>query len=270
MYLKHWGLQMPPFRQPCGACRFYHGPVQEEALARLHFLVENRHPFGLVSGPAGSGKSLLLDVFAARTEKEGREPVHFNAQGIGLHELCWKLAVALKLAPATSESPFVLWRRICDRVDQFRLFERDVLLLLDDVDEAERDATTALVQLLSLNRSPQSRITLIITCRTENLAQLSPRILEQAELRIEVEPLNLRETAEYLHACLAHVGGKEAIFSNAAIGRLHELCGGIPRQINQLAELSLAAAASQKLACVDTETVELAARELHPGRRKAA
>ena len=65
MYQAHWGLQESPFRGLLDPKFFYQSPTHEEALARLQFLVDQQRRLGLLVGPPGSGKSLLLEVFAA-------------------------------------------------------------------------------------------------------------------------------------------------------------------------------------------------------------
>jgi type II secretory pathway predicted ATPase ExeA len=52
------------------------------------------------------------------------------------------------------------------------------------------------------------------------------------------------------------------VFADEALVRLHELCDGIPRRINHLANLSLLAGAGQRAEQIDAETVESAFHEL--------
>ena len=57
MYQAYWGLVESPFRGGLDP-RFYHeGPTQEEAIARLHFLVDGGRPLGLLLGSTGCGKN---------------------------------------------------------------------------------------------------------------------------------------------------------------------------------------------------------------------
>jgi hypothetical protein len=44
--------------------------------------------------------------------------------------------------------------------------------------------------------------------------------------------------------------------------RLHDLCDGIPRRVNQLANLALLAGAGRKLTLIDTDTVDSVYHEL--------
>ena len=72
MYQTHWGLRETPFRTCLDPRFFYQSPTHEEALARLHFLVEQNRRLGVLLGEPGSGKSLLLEVFAAEGRRDGR------------------------------------------------------------------------------------------------------------------------------------------------------------------------------------------------------
>ncbi|HEY4759151.1 MAG TPA: hypothetical protein VIH42_01085, partial [Thermoguttaceae bacterium] len=64
MYQSHWGLRESPFRGGLVMQLLQRSPTHEEALARLHFLVDNQRRLGLLMGPSGSGKSLVLEAFA--------------------------------------------------------------------------------------------------------------------------------------------------------------------------------------------------------------
>ena len=82
MYQSHWGLRESPFRNCLDPRSFYQSPTHEEALARLHFLVEENRRLGILMGPAGSGKSLLLEVFADEVRRRGRSVAKLNLVGM--------------------------------------------------------------------------------------------------------------------------------------------------------------------------------------------
>src|SRR4051794_40746625 len=73
MYQAYWGLGESPFRGHLDARYFHQSATQEEALARLHFLVEERRTLGLLLGEAGSGKSQLFEIFAAQLPRFRRQ-----------------------------------------------------------------------------------------------------------------------------------------------------------------------------------------------------
>jgi type II secretory pathway predicted ATPase ExeA len=86
--------------------------------------------------------------------------------------------------------------------------------------------------------------------------------LDLVQLRIEVEPWQPTDTAEYLHESLSRTGKQSPVFSESAVDRLHELAHGIPRRTAQLADLTLMAAAGQDLTEIDATTVETVCQEL--------
>ena len=87
-------------------------------------------------------------------------------------------------------------------------------------------------------------------------------MLGLADLRIDIEPWGRDETEKYLRASLAQAGCRTAVFAEPALARLQELSHGIPRRINQLADLALLAGAGQDLPQIGPEVVESAYREL--------
>ena len=111
MYLAYWGLSRSPFKSHLDPRLFHQGPTQEEALARLHFLVDERRSLGLLLGEAGGGKSLLLEVFKRQLGQVGRESALINLAGAGKHEFFWLLATGLGLEVPATSTQFALCAR---------------------------------------------------------------------------------------------------------------------------------------------------------------
>ena len=73
MYQAYWGLGQSPFRGNLDPRFFHQSPMQEEALARLQFLVEERRSVGLLLGESGSGKSLVFANLRPGAGRVGRQ-----------------------------------------------------------------------------------------------------------------------------------------------------------------------------------------------------
>lgn len=58
------------------------------------------------------------------------------------------------------------------------------------------------------------------------------------------------------------VGCTDLIFSTEALHQLHDLAGGIPRRVAQLANLALLAGAGRELEQIDADTVDSVYHEL--------
>jgi type II secretory pathway predicted ATPase ExeA len=260
MYQSHWGLSESPFRGSRDVRYFYQSPVHDEALARLHYLVENHRRAGLLAGPAGSGKSLVLEVLRRQLRRQGTEVARACALGAGERELLWSLADDLRLNPRPDADTFALWRVVADCVTELRYQRRDAVLLVDDVDRGGEDVRRLCQRLTQIDPAPDSRLTLVLTAIDPR--RLGRSLLGLCDLRIELDPWDADETAGYLSASLSHAGRVAPIFDPAASRRIHALAQGIPRRVGQLAELALVAGAGKGLSSIDEDTVESAYREL--------
>src|SRR5260370_40516061 len=105
-YRAHWGLTEAPFRGAFDARFFYESPTHEEALARLQFLVEERQRLGLLLGETGTGKSMLLEVFARNLRRNGSQVANISLAGADLREFLWLIAAELGLNPSGRDDVF--------------------------------------------------------------------------------------------------------------------------------------------------------------------
>lgn len=265
IYLSHWGLSDTPFRDCHDPRQFYQSPTHDEALARLHFLVDERRRLGLLMGPAGSGKSLLLEVFGRQVAKSGAALAAANLVGLEPQELLWKLVLGFGLNPARAETTIHLWRRLSDRLAEFRYQDTPAVVLLDDADQASPAVLAHVARLAQFDRTPDARLTIVLAGREDRMGRIGPSLMDLAELRIDLEPWEEGDTQQYLRWSLAQAGCDSEVFADAAIARLHELSHGIPRRVSQLADLSLLAGAGRQLPQIDPEVVESVYHELGVG-----
>ena len=226
MYQQYWGLDESPFRGGLDVPQFYATAGHEEALARLHFLVDQRRRLGLLTGPAGIGKSLLLEVFAQEIREAGGQVARTSLIGADAHELLWTLAAQFGLNPALAATPFTLWRRLADRLIEGRYERTQMLVLLDDADEADSAVCELVLRLVQLDPHPDSRLTFVLVGGGQGRSRLEPRILEQAELAIRLEPWTLDETRGYVEFALREAARQQPIFNPVAVERLHQLRAG--------------------------------------------
>ena len=253
---------------------FHPSPSHEEALARLHYLVEQHLRIGVVLGEAGSGKSLLLAKLASDLRTSGRKVVHFSLLGMEVGEALREVAVQLQLSPVTTETTASLWRAVSDRLKEHKYLKQDTVVLLDDADEADPETLNAVCRLSELDASEAARLTLVVASQSHALTRLPARLLQRAALRIDVEPWEQQDTLEFLTHAVEQLRAMdesemaddevvpEAVFSEDAVARLHALSGGLPRRVGQLAQWSLLAGAGMGLTQVDEDTVVSAAEEL--------
>lgn len=262
MYQSHWGLRETPFRTSLDPRFFFESPTYEEALARLHFLVDEHRRVGLLLGDPGSGKSLVLEVFADEIRREGRAVARLNLVGLSAPEMLWQLAASLGLNLDPAGPLVSLWRAVADRLAEHRYQETATAVLLDDADQAGADVLAQVARLARLDPTPEARLTIVLAAHRADAARLGRPLLELAELRIDLEPWDPADTEQYLSDTLARAGCPQPAFDPPAVRRIHELAQGVPRRVNQLADLALLAGAGRALDRVDADTVESVYREL--------
>jgi len=262
MYESYWGLRQQPFVGSLDPESYYKSPTHDEALARMHYLVENCRRLGVLFGPAGSGKSLLLRVFAHELYAVGAMTVYVNLLGVSVDDLQWSIAAQLGANPREGDPAFRIWQSITDRLTENRYQQRTTVLLLDDADEAAREVLTQVVRMIQLDPSQGARTTVILAADQSHADRLGSRLLARSELRIDLEPWQESETVEYVDHCLEQVGRESEVFDPQATLLLHELSNGVPRQVNQLAHLALLAAAGGNLSTISEHTIESVYHEL--------
>jgi type II secretory pathway predicted ATPase ExeA len=262
MYQAHWGLHESPFRGHLDPKFFYQSPTHEEALARLHFLSDQQRRLGLLVGPAGSGKSMLLEVFAQQLERTGRPVAKLSLLGVEPAEMLWLLAAGWGVSLNPTQSPATLWRAATDRLVEYRYQRLAAVALLDDADQADPHVLQHVTRLAHFDPSPETRLTLVLAGHNERMAKLGEPLRELVDLRIEVEPWEPADTKEFLDERLAQAGGRSPVFADEAVARLHELSHGIPRRVSRLADLALLAGAGQELQQIDAAVVEEVYQEL--------
>lgn len=265
MYLAHWGLNESPFRNCLDPNQFYASSSHEESLARLHWLVEQQRRLGLILAEPGLGKSLLLEVFADTMRRAGKQVAKASLLGADVREVLWQLATAMSLGANLHAERFELWRLISDAILENHRHGVDTVLLLDDVEQVSPEVIHILVRLAQLDSSRDSHLTMVLATSPAAARQLGTRLLGLADLRIDLRPWTAEETQGYVEASLARVGREAQTFEHAAIEKLHELTGGVPREVNRTADLCLVASAGEDEPLVSAETVSSVFEQLGVG-----
>ena len=251
----HWKFTGAPFDGGLEPATFHAGGPQEEALARMEWLLEERQRFGLVTAAEGCGKSHLAAMAVRRLGGLGAETALLSLRGLAAGDWIDLLLERLPLDPLSRAEPLRPWQKLENRLRENTLMERATVLVFDDIHEAPADALDGIARLVG---GAEPRF-----ARTVGVATATPAAIRQrASLRIELAAWNEDDVARYLARAIARVGGDPEIFPADAAATLARFAAGVPRTVSHLAQLALAAAAGDGLDRVDAATVERAWREL--------
>ena len=266
MYNAYWGFKRSPFAGTLDPDRFFESPSHEEALARLSYVVDEGRQGAVVLGPPGVGKSLLVEVFARRTRRPNREVAIARCPALGGRELFFELAQEFGLGPERSATEADLWRLLRDHVVANRLQEGQTIIVVDQAHLLTENAShlRALHLLYHLDSDPAARLAVVLIGRPDLIRNARSEVIEWVDLGVAIEPLTDSQTAQYVTHLTKWAGRNEPAFSQDAVAKIHDLTGGVPRQINRVCNLALLAAASEELTQVTGTVVGSVYQELSP------
>lgn len=251
-----------PFQVQPDAEWFYESVIHEEALARLLFAVEERRRLAMLTGPAGTGKTLLLHVLRRHCLRQGCDVVLCDATSLDAQELLWHLAAELGLAPTARASRFELWRRLEDSLSSRNLGRQQTVLLLDHFDRAHSGAADVLWRLLCQPASPWNALTCVAATRGSAVQSVGEALSDRADVTARLQKLDRRHTVDYVRQSMIQAGCRADWFDQGAVERIFEQTQGVLRAINRVCELSFLAASETRSESIDADFVDAAFHEL--------
>lgn len=229
VFLSHYQFSHDPFAARVPNFKFF--PAQRKPLlAQLLHLARYSQLLLLVTGPLGSGKTLLRQALVATCNKQTVLPVVLNANSGGSAQaLLLQISQVLGLPDADSTT-------IQRHVEQLALTGQAVFLLVDD---AELLSSEALAELLVLAQGPEegrAHVFLFGEAQTvERLTALSGDDQEERFHVIELQPYSEEETRDYLALRLDGAGQGIGLLSDEQVREIHQRSGGWPGPINEAA-----------------------------------
>jgi type II secretory pathway predicted ATPase ExeA len=243
---------------------FFRGPAEEEALARLEWLVAERQRCGLVVADSGMGKSHLAVTAARRLGGLGAEVAVLSLAGLPEGEWTDLLLDRLPLDPASRTESLRPWLKLENRLRENTLMGRPTVLLFDDLDRAPEDARAGVARLAAAGEPRFATTVVVATATPAGFASVPEAVRQRAAVRIDLPGWEAAVVATYLATGLAAAGMATEYFTPAAADTIQRFASGVPRVVQRLAHLALAAAAGEGLAQVDAATIERVWRELSP------
>ena len=226
-FLGHYQLSHDPFAPRVPGFKFF--PAQRKpVLGQLHHLARYSQLLLVVTGPQGSGKTLLRQALVASTNKQSVQSVVVSARGAGdAAGVLRQVAQALNVAQAQIGA-------ILAQVVQLALTGQEVYLLVDDAEQLDESALEALLALAA--GAPEGRPHVFLFGESSLIAGLEQLNTEEERFHvIELQPYTEEETREYLAQRLEGAGRGIELFTADQISDIHEGSDGWPGIINQVA-----------------------------------
>jgi DamX protein len=226
-YLNHYRFSHDPFAARVPGFKFF--PAQRKpVLGQLHHLARYSQLLLVVSGPEGSGKTLLRQALVASTNKQSVTSVVASGRGaLDSGALLAQIGQGLGTAHADIEA-------VQAQVEQLALTGQETYLLVDDAEELRDDALETL--LILAQGSPEARAHVFLFGEPDLVARLEDLAAGEERFHaIELQPYSEDETREYLSQRLEGAGRGIELFSEEQIQDIQEQSQGWPGSINEVA-----------------------------------
>ena len=267
MYETHWSLNQKPFENCYDAAFYYPSEPHQSAMLKLRYVIENRRGAGLLSGPAGVGKSMLVrSLFRVLPESIGPR-THIVFPRLPGDQLLSYIADEMtgreSGEPSASAQQSV--QRIQTALEQNARDGRHAVLSIDESQVLlSPDSLELLRLLLNFETEAGPAMTLLLVGQGAIMPAIErvPSLEERLAVKCVLRAFTLEETASYISHRMQAAGGSHAIFTHQAMDVVHHLSAGIPRRINRICELALLVGYAEQRDAIDVEQIEGVAEEL--------
>ncbi|GAB6260617.1 XrtA-associated ATPase [Photobacterium sp. CCB-ST2H9] len=266
MYEAHFGFTDKPFKLSPDPRFFFSSPHHEKALSYLQYGISLGEGFIVVSGPVGTGKTILVHRLLSGID-ESIVAVQISTTRLSADELVKLVASKFGIATEGLSKADIL-----KRLEQFlyglRQQGRRAVLLVDEAQNLPADTVEELRMLSNFqyNDKPllqsfllgQEELKSII--RLPEMEQLRQRIIASCNL----QPFNADQVKEYILHRLSCVGWRGTpSLSDGVFEVITRYTHGVPRKINLLADRIFLYACMEGLSAINTVNAEKVVAEMN-------
>lgn len=266
MYEDFFGFEERPFPSAPRVNLYFPASSAENAHQTLTRCIGRAEGPGLLIGGAGTGKSLLCHLLAARFRDAFHVVMLTSARLCTRRALLQSILFELGLPYRGLEEGELR----LSLIDFLKLDESDregVLLLVDEAHTLPLRLVEEIRMITNSLYEGQPCVRPVLAggpALEERLANPRLESLNQrVAARCYLQPLNYEETFEYIRSQIFTVGGDPAkVFTEDAHAAVHQATDGVPRLVNQLCDHALVLAVVNERRQVDARLIEEAWSDL--------
>jgi general secretion pathway protein A len=257
MYQQHFGLGAKPFAMTPDPAFLYPSRQHAKALTMLEYGLESQASFIVLTGEIGSGKTTLVRRLVRQLGNQVTVGLISNTHAGFGSILGWALS-ALNIAPA-DDSEIAKYEALVDCCVREYARGRRTLLILDEAQNLTVDVLEELRLLSNVNSEQDLVLQIMLVGQPELRKKLSLPELRQFAQRVSVDfhlkPLSRLDAHAYIRHRLRVAGRDRELFSSDALESMYAQTRGVPRLLNQLADMALVYAFADGLDTVDADLI---------------
>jgi len=264
MYEKLFNLQKNPFNVTPDPNWLLMTPTHRESLSGLLYAVYRRKGFVVLTGEAGTGKTVLLRALM-RSSKAAQFSVVLNPT-LTRDEFMEMVLLDFGITdiPASKAQRLV---RLQDMLSEMQTQGIAPVLIVDEAQRLSVELLEEIRLLTNFETADRKLLQIILAGQPELAAVLSRHELRQLkqriEIRLEIKPLSMSEVGIYIQHRWVRAGGSTPVpFSSDALSTIALASGGIPRLVNVICDTSLLLAYAGRDSAVKGGHVRQALRDL--------
>ncbi len=262
-----YGFNKEPFRDIPDPKLFYSGPEHTRSLVKLLHVIKKGRALGLLTGDVGCGKTTILRKILLDLDKEkdyAPSLLVLTHPDFGPEWFTRKLGELFGLNFDSNERTDMMMKITDELQRKYKNRERTVIL----IDEANNITNPEVIEeirgLSNLELEDYRLVTIILS----GLREITEKIKANTSLRqristiVDLPPLTLNSTKEYIKYRLEQAGSAGKIFSDESYKLIYEYTNGIPRLINIICDNALLEGALLKKKLVEESIVSRVGEEL--------
>ena len=273
MHEDYFQLDSSPFKLIPDPAYFYGSQSHNKAMAYLHYGLRQAEGFIVITGPIGSGKSMVIGHLLDQLDRSDVVAAQLLPGSIDPSELVGQILASFRIEAEVDSRT--------GRLEAFEdyLFDmlhagRRALLVVDEAQSLTKATLEELRMLSNLDYDGTPLMQVFLVGQPEFREDIAGDDMEQLRQRViasyHLENLTKQETREYILHRLSVAGWKgRPEFSEDVTDRIHGLVGGRPRRINTLCSRIMLTCAMEKSDKVSVEIVNSVFAELEEERTPA-